>query len=75
MRLPSKITSYNESILSKIPIILSELQINEASILFLYDKTKRSFANIEEFIDTLDCLFALNKIQYDTAREVLRYVN
>ena len=25
----------------------------------------KSFKSIDEFIDVLDCLFALNKIQYD----------
>ena len=51
MRLPSKITSYSESVISKF-----------------------SLSSIEEFLDTLDCLYALHKVIYDADREVLCYV-
>ena len=32
------------------------------------------FSSIEDFMDTLDCLFALKRIRYDAEREVLCYV-
>lgn len=65
MQLPNKIVSFKESILYKFPIILCELDKNKISINELYMKTMKSFKSIDEFIDVLDCLFALNKIQYD----------
>ncbi|WP_318004273.1 ABC-three component system middle component 7 [Faecalibacillus intestinalis] len=65
MQLPNKIVSFKESVLYKFPIILCELDKNKISINELYMKTMKSFKSIDEFIDVLDCLFALNKIQYD----------
>lgn len=74
MKLPSKITSYGESTLSKLPPVLSALQNADIGVFALYTSTADSFINIEEFLDALDCLFALHKIQYDAECEVLCYV-
>lgn len=74
MKLPSKITSYSESILSKFPILLSELNNNGMEIWALYEATGKHFNNIEEFLDTIDCLFALQKVGFNVEREVLFYV-
>ncbi len=74
MKLPSKITSYSESILSKFPILLSELNNNGMEIWALYEATGKYFNNIEEFLDTIDCLFALQKVGFNVEREVLFYV-
>lgn len=74
MRLPSKITSYRESVISKFSPVLSVLQESDIEIFALYKTTMKYFSSIEEFMDTLDCLFALQKIKYDEEREVLCYV-
>ena len=74
MKLPSKITSYKESVLSKFPPILVVLQNADTGVLALYESTMKYFSGIEEYLDTLDCLFALNKVKYDAEREVLCYV-
>lgn len=74
MKLPSKITSYRESVISKFPPILSVLQNADTGILTLYEGTMKHFSGIEEYLDTLDCLFALHKVRYDAEREVLCYV-
>lgn len=74
MRLPSKITSYRESVISKFSPVLSVLQKSDIEIFALYKTTMKYFSSIEEFMDTLDCLFALQKIRYDEEREVLCYV-
>ncbi len=74
MRLPSKITSYSESVISKFPPILLVLQNADAGAFALYEATMKHFSDIEEFLDTLDCLFALQRIRYDAEREVLCYV-
>ncbi len=65
MRLPSKITSYSESVLSKFPIILSCISGRSITIWNLYDESKGCFLSVEEFLDTLDCLYALHKIDID----------
>lgn len=74
MRLPSKITSYRESVISKFSPVLSVLKESDIEIFALYKTTMKYFSSIEEFMDTLDCLFALQKIKYDEEREVLCYV-
>lgn len=74
MKLPNKITSYKESILSKLPIILNELRDNQVSINDIYMKNERKFESIDQFIDALDCLYALGKIQYDEESERIVYV-
>ncbi len=74
MRLPSKITSYSESAISKFPAVLSVLQDADTGVLALYEAATKHFSSIEEFMDTLDCLFALQRIRYDAEREVLCYV-
>lgn len=74
MKLPSKITSYDESVISKFPPILSTLQNADTGAFDLYKVTMKHFIDVEEFLDTLDCLFALQKIRYDKEREVLCYV-
>lgn len=74
MRLPSKITSYSESVISKFPSVLSVLQEADTGVFTLYEATMKHFSGIEEFMDTLDCLFALQRVRYDEEREVLCYV-
>ena len=74
MKLPSKITSYQESVLSKFSPVLAVLQSADTGVFALYAMTSKHFTGIEEFMDTLDCLFALNKVTYDAEREVLHYV-
>ena len=74
MRLPSKITSYRESVISKFSPVLSVLKESDIEIFALYKTTMKYFTSIEEFMDILDCLFALQKIKYDEEREVLCYV-
>ena len=74
MKLPSKITSYGESVISKFPPILSVLRDTDMGVFSLYEATLKHFSSIEEFIDTLDCLFALQRVRYDADREVLCYV-
>lgn len=65
MKFPNKVINYNESIISKFPVILSQLQIKDYSISSLYEKVKNKVENINEFLEILDCLFALNKIKLD----------
>lgn len=74
MKLPNKIVSYNESIIGKFIPIIVEIRRFDMTIFSLYKKTKKHFSDIEEFIDTLDCLFALQKIVFIKKTGVLHYV-
>lgn len=74
MKLPNKVTSYKESVLSKLTILLDILSVKDSSLIELYFNTKQHFSDTSEFIDTVDCLFALNKLEYNEDLEVLHYV-
>lgn len=67
MKLPNKLFSYKESIISKFPIILQKLSDKkDISIFDLYRDTNQNFEDISEFLETLDCLYALGKLDYDS---------
>lgn len=75
MRFPSKVTSYRESILSKFPIILSLLKNEDLSLVDLYKKTRSKFSDVKEFMETLDCLYILEKIELNEENGVICYVD
>ena len=70
MKLPNKIISYNESNISKFVPIIEVLIENDENVFSLYKKTIKYFKGIEEYIDTLDCLFALKKIILSESEEI-----
>lgn len=69
MRLPSKITSYKDSLLNKFPLLMKNIEKDGISIYELYEITKKYFDDIEQFIDALDYLYVLNKIELDKESE------
>jgi len=74
MRLPSKITSYYESDLAKFPIILAELERREWSVSELFDTVKTKLNGVSEYLEILDSLYALGKVELDETKAVLFYV-
>jgi hypothetical protein len=71
MQLPNKLFSYEESVLSKFVPILKALEDQSYSVLGLYSLTKTKFDSIDDFLLALDCLYGLNKIDYDDKEGVL----
>ena len=74
MKLPNKVTSYSESTLSQLLPILALLCLEDKTVFEVYQETDHQFYNIEEYIDALDCLFALGKIEYIQEGKVLHFV-
>lgn len=74
MLLPNKLCSYNESVLSKLPDTLRVLEKGPISVLALYNTVSRHVSGIVEYMDVLDCLYALQKVEYDDKKGVLMYV-
>lgn len=72
MKFPSKVTSYKESTIAVFPVVLSQLEKKDMTPSELYKKVKNKVSGIQEFMEILDSLYALNKIELD--REVLHYV-
>ena len=56
MKLPNKIYSYSESTLSKFVPIIEQLENKDEAVTSLYQKTKKNFNNIEDYIDTLSSI-------------------
>lgn len=73
MKLPSKITPFKKSTLAAFTPILEMLVISDMTPDVLYEKTRRRIGEISIFIEALDCLFALNKIEL-LPEGVLHYV-
>lgn len=72
MKFPSKVTPYKESTIAKFPIILLQLEKCDMSPGDLYKKVKNKVTDVREYIEILDCLYALNKIEM--REEMLHYV-
>lgn len=72
MRFPSKVTPYKESIIAKFPLILSVIETQGMTPSELYSKVGKKLDGISEFMDILDCLYALNKVDMEDG--VLYYV-
>lgn len=75
MRFPSKVTSYKDSIIVKFPIVLSILESADMHPVDLYAKVRSKVNDVGEFLEILDCLFALGSIELIDERNVLRYVD
>jgi len=74
MSLPSKFTTFDQSILAKISfLILDETECIELSELVKLKHSK--FVDISEFMLALDVLYALGKIELDESKGLIIYVN
>ena len=74
MKLPNKVITYKESTISKFPAVLSCLKEQDMSPASLYKKVKSKVEDIGEYIDILDCLYALGKIELIEHLGELHYV-
>ena len=74
MKLPRKIINNDESIIGKFSFILDEISNKEINIYELFDKLKKKFNNVEEYLVTLEVLYLLNKIEILEDSEVIKYV-
>lgn len=75
MIFPNKLFSYNESVISKFPIILEIVEEQPITVSALYLRVSDRVSGAGEFIEALDALYALNAIDYDDNKGVLVYAN
>ena len=66
MLLPNKTIRYEKSIISKFPSILKVLQGGTMNPKELYDICGSGFEDVNEFIQAIDCLYALGKVQLNS---------
>ncbi|MBK1809706.1 hypothetical protein JHL18_03510 [Clostridium sp. YIM B02505] len=64
MIFPNKLRTYEESILSKLPIVLNIILEGKRDILEIYKLCENHFNEVQEYIYVLDILYILNKIKY-----------
>ena len=62
MLFPSKVFSYNESILPKLPLVLRYLEQGPKKITEVYRFMHGSVTDIIDLFEVLDCLYALGTI-------------
>ncbi len=74
MKFPSKVTPYRASILAKFPAVLSCLETEDMRPDALYKKVKTKVTDVGEFLEILDCLYALGKIELYEEGCMLHYV-
>ena len=65
MLLPNKMIPYSDSVIAGFSVVLTEVEKSPQNVRALYKRHKKSFGNIQNYIEVLDCLFALNKIRID----------
>jgi len=75
MKLPNKVIAYQESIIAKFPLVLSILKQGDLSIGDLYMKIKPEVSDVGEYLEILDSLYALRKIDFIEETEALHYVD
>lgn len=68
MILPNKLFSYNDSILSKIPCVLDNLDTPKTPVELLHQC--KIIEGPVELVDVLDCLYALKKITLTDKGEI-----
>ena len=75
MKLPNKVITYKERILPKFPVVLRIIRDTDITPNNLYKRVKGQFEDIGEYLEVLDCLYALGKIELDEKRGVIHYVD
>lgn len=74
MRMPSKVNSYSDSVISLFAPILEKLEERDMTPHELLEATRTKVSEISVFLDALDCLYKLGQIEIPEGMEVLRYV-
>ncbi|MEP3837730.1 MAG: ABC-three component system middle component 7 [Algibacter sp.] len=71
---PNKNIRFEESIIYKMISVLEQREQQTINIHDLYNETKTKFKNTDEFIISLDVLYALDMINVDFENENVEYV-
>lgn len=70
MKFPNKITTYKESSLPKMVIVLNELEKGDLSVDFLYEIVKKKIPSFNEYLEILVSLYALEKVILNELEEL-----
>lgn len=75
MKLPNKLFTTSESCIGNFPVILKIIRQESITVFALYKQTKHHFHSVTDFIDTLDVLFYLGKVDFNMDTKELIYVD
>lgn len=70
MQLPNKLYSYKASSLSLVPVVLTEIKDRPMAVSELYRRLRPSLEDATDFVDVLDCLYALRAVDVSDNGEV-----
>lgn len=73
MKLPSKSVSYDKSVFSLFPEILSLLREKHLTVAVL--RSQMQNCSIDDFVAAMDCLYAMGKIDFNRENGELSYVD
>lgn len=71
---PNKFTTFEQSVLSKLGVLLSQ-NVSEIALEELYAATEKHFGSVDQFLYAIDVLYVLGRIEVDTKTKVVKYVN
>lgn len=74
MRLPSKVTPFRDSTLSILPILLQKMRHGDICVTDLFSAVKGDIDGAAEFLDALDCLYAIRRTDLNESTKELQYV-
>jgi hypothetical protein len=71
---PNKVITLRESALGRTPIILRE-KASHDNLAGLYDRVRKDFESIDQFLLALDVLYILGQIEVDLSTGVVTYAD
>ena len=71
MKFPSRTANYEQSIISKMYIIIKYLYQGDYRVGELFKKASKHNCDLEEFIDALDCLYIIGLVKYNKEKELI----
>lgn len=74
MIIPSKVTPYKKSIISRVPLLLDSLKYSDKTPAKLWEEIQNHFEDISEFILAIDIAFVLGSLEYEKEKQVIAYV-
>ncbi len=70
MQLPNKLYSYKASSLSLVPVVLTEIKHSPMPVSELYRRLRPALEDATDFVDVMDCLYALRAADVSDDGEV-----
>ena len=71
---PNKVITLRESALGRAPIIMRE-KVPQGNLVSLYEKVRKDFESIDQFLLTLDVLYILGQIDVDLSTGMVTYAD